>query len=93
MLTDMQRRVLEKAGVEVVALRLAAMSNAEPDARVIGFLCAPPIKRDLEDWLKSKLRRQWAIHLCEVTMAAVPLAIIVALGVWGVLHGPTGIYR
>jgi len=73
MLTDVQKRAVSEAGIEVATLRLAAMSRMDPHAVVSGYPCPPIEKRDLKAWLG---RRQRVIALYRGLVAATSVTAV-----------------
>lgn len=77
MLTVVQKQAVEQAGAVVAALRLAAMSGSEPEALITAYEGPPPMKRDVEVRLKSKLNRQRAKAIGLGLIAFSPMLAVV----------------
>ena len=82
MLTAIQKEAVEQAGVEVAALRLAAMSGSKPEAPITAYEGPPPMKRDVEVWLKSRLNWQRA-KAVGLGLIAVSSMVAIVGGLWG----------
>ena len=81
MLTAIQKEAVELAGVEVAILRLAAMSGSKPEASITAYEGFPPMKRDVEVWLTSKLNWQRAKAI-GLGLIAVSSMVAIVGGLW-----------
>jgi len=86
-----QRIELEKAGPELVAIKLSSYGGGRGSALNGAFPCEVMTRGDVEDWLSETLRARSATERAEristlrwakIAGAAATLAVVIALLAW-----------